>query len=77
MWLNTQGPDNEKIQKIVFAQDIGGAIKGAVRGDYFWGHGEEALKHAGRMNAVGQYYILLPKAAQWPTIKIRNFGWKR
>lgn len=64
MWLNTQGPDNEKIQKIVFAQDIGGAIKGIVRGDYFWGHGEEALLKAGRMNAVGQYYILLPKAAQ-------------
>lgn len=64
MWLDTKSPDNEKIQKIVFAQDIGGAIKGAVRGDYFWGHGEEALKHAGRMNAVGQYYILLPKAAQ-------------
>lgn len=64
LWLDTKSPDNEKIQKIVFAQDIGGAIKGAVRGDYFWGHGEEALKHAGRMNTVGQYYILLPKAAQ-------------
>ena len=61
MWLNTTDPDNQKINKVVFAQDIGGAIKGIVRGDYFWGHGEEALMQAGRMNAVGQYYIFLPK----------------
>ena len=62
MWLDTVAPDNEKIRKVVFAQDIGSAIKGVVRGDYFWGHGEEALLQAGRMNSVGRYYIFLPKA---------------
>ncbi len=61
MWLDTTTPDNEKIRKVMFAQDIGSAIKGIVRGDYFWGHGEEALQQAGRMNAVGKYYIFLPK----------------
>ena len=61
MWLDTVSPDKEPLQKIVFAQDIGAAIKGAVRGDYFWGHGEEALHYAGRMNSAGKYYILLPK----------------
>ena len=61
MWLNTKDPDNENIEKIVFAQDIGNAIKGVVRGDYFWGHGENALYYAGRMNSSGSYYILVPK----------------
>jgi membrane-bound lytic murein transglycosylase A len=60
-WLDTVSPDKEPLQKLVFAQDIGAAIKGAVRGDYFWGHGDEALYYAGRMNSAGKYYILLPK----------------
>lgn len=62
LWLETKGPDKEKIEKLVFAQDIGGAIKGVIRGDYFWGHGEQALLSAGKMNSSGQYYILLPKS---------------
>lgn len=61
MWLDTVNPDNGKIEKVVFAQDIGSAIKGVVRGDYFWGHGEEALAEAGRMNSAGKYYLLAPK----------------
>lgn len=61
MWLDTVNPDNGNLKKIVFAQDIGGAIKGVVRGDYFWGQGEKALMHAGRMNSVGKYYIFVPK----------------
>lgn len=61
LWLDTYDPDKNDIKKIVFAQDIGSAIKGIVRGDYFWGHGEEALKQAGRMNSIGKYYILAPK----------------
>ena len=61
LWLETTGPEKEKIEKLVIAQDIGGAIKGVVRGDYFWGHGESALLSAGKMNSVGKYYILLPK----------------
>lgn len=61
LWLDTVNPDNGKIEKVVFAQDIGSAIKGVVRGDYFWGHGEEALAEAGRMNSAGKYYLLAPK----------------
>lgn len=65
LWLETTGPDKEKINKLVVAQDIGGAIKGAVRGDYFWGSGgDDILEKAGRMHAAGQYYILLPKNAE-------------
>ncbi len=61
LWLETTAPDKSPLEKMVAAQDVGGAIKGVVRGDYFWGHGEEALLSAGKMNASGRYYILLPK----------------
>ncbi len=64
LWLETTAPDNEPLQKLMLAQDIGGAIKGAVRGDYFWGHGEEALLSAGKMNAAGRYYILIPRGSE-------------
>ena len=68
LWLDTYTPDKDDIEKIVFAQDIGSAIKGVVRGDYFWGHGEEALQEAGRMHSDGQYYILVPKYSS-PTVR--------
>ena len=67
MWLETTAPDGSKLNKMVMAEDVGSAIKGAIRGDYFWGHGEEALAEAGRMNASGRYYILLPKGAEVKT----------
>lgn len=61
MFLNTMTPDGQPLQKMVVAQDTGAAIKGGVRADYFWGHGEQAFKNAGRMNQAGSYYVLLPK----------------
>jgi membrane-bound lytic murein transglycosylase A len=51
----------DAIRRLVVAQDTGGAIKGPVRGDLFWGHGREAADGAGAMNARGRYYLLLPK----------------
>ena len=48
----------------MLAQDTGGAIKGVVRGDFFWGSGDKALQYAGRMKNKGSYYILLPQVAQ-------------
>ena len=43
------------------AQDTGGAIKGHVRGDVFWGDLPHAAYHAGHMNSKGNYWLLLPK----------------
>ena len=62
-WLDTVDPlDSSKpLRRLVTAQDTGGAIKGAVRGDLFWGHGEEAEQNAGSMKVKGSYYLLLPK----------------
>ncbi len=61
MWLNTKDPDGVKLQRLVVAQDIGSAIQGGIRADFFWGHGELAFSKAGRMKSQGSYYLLLPK----------------
>ncbi len=68
VWLDAMVPVAEKerpdirLQRLMVAQDTGGAIKGVVRGDVFWGHGAEAESIAGRMKHRGRYAILLPKA---------------
>lgn len=63
LWLEAQERFSPSmIRRLVVAQDTGGAIKGPVRGDLFWGHGDAAATGAGAMNARGRYYLLLPKA---------------
>ena len=47
---------------LLIAQDTGGAIRGAVRGDIFFGFGQEAEVRAGGMKAQGRLYVLLPNA---------------
>lgn len=49
------------MQRLMIAQDTGGAIRGAVRGDVFWGAGDVAAHKAGLMKSAGQDYLLLPK----------------
>ena len=51
----------EGVRRLLVAQDTGGAIKGPVRGDVFWGTGTAAGARAGIMNARGRYYLLLPR----------------
>lgn len=67
MWLDTTYPPGtpeagRPLRRLMVAQDTGGAIKGAVRGDIYWGSGETALRYAGPMKQQGRYYLLLPKA---------------
>lgn len=62
LWLQTTAPDGSALNRLVTAQDTGSAIKGAVRGDFFWGTGDKALKEAGRMKSRGVYFLLLPKS---------------
>ncbi|PFH10584.1 membrane-bound lytic murein transglycosylase A [Collimonas sp. PA-H2] len=59
----TQPNSNTPLQQLVVAQDTGGAIKGAVRADFFWGFGNEAGDKAGRMKQRGTMWLLLPKGA--------------
>ncbi len=60
VWLAAQGPDGETLNRLVVAQDKGTAIKGGIRADFFFGHGEEAFQKSGRMNRQGRYFLLLP-----------------
>jgi len=62
LWIDLDHPDvgAPRIQSLVVAQDTGGAIKGAVRGDLFWGCSPTADDCAGRMKSRGEYYLLLP-----------------
>jgi len=65
VWLDAEEryqPDRAR-HRLMVAQDAGGAIKGPVRGDLFWGSGADAGKEAGEMDAIGRYFVLLPRAA--------------
>jgi membrane-bound lytic murein transglycosylase A len=59
----------QPLQRLVFAQDTGAAIKGAARADFYWGFGEEAGQQAGRMKQRGQMWILWPKQAGEPSAR--------
>jgi membrane-bound lytic murein transglycosylase A len=57
-YVAADGPD--PVRSLMVAQDIGGAIRGPVRGDMFFGFGPEAERRAGAMKAPGRLYLLLP-----------------
>lgn len=67
MWLETVDPDGEKLNRLVVALDTGSAIRGVVRGDFFWGAGEQAFAKAGRMNTPGRYTLFLPRSVSPPS----------
>jgi membrane-bound lytic murein transglycosylase A len=66
VWLSSNGPEGtvQRFQKLVFAQDTGGAILGAVRADYFMGWGSEAGDLAGRIKQPLQMWALWPKLSR-------------
>lgn len=63
VWLDLREVPTEdgRLRRLVVAQDTGGAIKGVVRGDYFWGYGDDAGDRAGLMTSRGRYFVLLPR----------------
>ena len=68
VFLSTTLPNSNKpLKKLMIAQDTGGAIKGGVRADYFWGAGEAAGKQAGSMKQQGKIWVLLPKGFELPS----------
>lgn len=62
VWVETRDPMNadRAFRRLMIAQDTGGAIRGPVRGDIFFGPGDDAALFAGHMNRQGQKYVLLP-----------------
>ncbi len=63
IWLDVDHPvQGQRLRRLVMAQDTGGAIKGAIRGDLYWGQGEKASKMAGPMKSRGYYFLLVPRS---------------
>lgn len=61
LFLATTAPNSSTpLNHLMLAQDTGGAIKGAVRADFFWGFGPTAGEQAGRMKQDGRLWVLLP-----------------
>ena len=65
VFLSTTYPnDSAPLNRLMLAQDTGGAIRGAVRADFFWGFGHEAGTMAGRMKQQGRLWVLFPKGGE-------------
>lgn len=65
-WIETRIPTTKieqgrAYERLMIAQDTGGAIKGAIRADIFFGRGKRAEHLASSTKNTGVYYILLPK----------------
>ncbi|TCS72630.1 membrane-bound lytic murein transglycosylase A [Sulfuritortus calidifontis] len=62
IWLATTRPNSpEPLNRLMLAQDTGGAIRGNVRADFFWGFGEVAGQQAGAMKQKGRTWVFLPR----------------
>ncbi len=68
VWLDTVAPDpdstkpDRSFQRLLVMQDTGGAIRGPVRGDVYWGYSPDAGSIAGRMRSEGRMTLLLPRS---------------
>src|SRR5512139_2334755 len=71
VFLATTQPNSPlPMSRLVMAQDTGGAIRGGVRADFFWGFGDAAGELAGRMKQRGRMWVLLPK--DYPLSSVRR-----
>jgi membrane-bound lytic murein transglycosylase A len=63
VWLDTTWPNESRpLQQLMLAQDTGGAIKGAIRADFYWGSGNEAGAWAGKMSQGAQQWVIMPRS---------------
>lgn len=62
IWLDAEHPvQGQRLRRLMMAQDTGGAIKGVIRGDVYWGQGAKAGDMAGPMKSKGYYFLLIPR----------------
>jgi membrane-bound lytic murein transglycosylase A len=65
IWLATTRPNSEQaLNRLMVGQDTGGAIRGVVRADFYWGSGTAAGNQAGKMRQQGRMWVLLPRGYQ-------------
>jgi membrane-bound lytic murein transglycosylase A len=61
LYLATAHPQSgEPLERLMFGQDTGGAIRGALRADFYWGTGPDAGATAGSMRHQGAFWLLWP-----------------
>jgi membrane-bound lytic murein transglycosylase A len=63
IWISAPALKNKQqrpFQHLMIAQDSGSAIRGPVRGDIFWGSGEDAGRRAGNTKHICGFVILIP-----------------
>ncbi len=62
VFIQTKNPiTKDDINQLMIAADVGGAIKGKIRADFYFGSGQEAGALAGKMKEKGTLIVLLPK----------------
>ncbi|MDP2825569.1 MAG: murein transglycosylase A [Sulfuritalea sp.] len=67
IWLATTRPNGEQaLTRLMLGQDTGGAIRGVVRADFYWGSGVAAGNQAGKMRQQGRMWVLMPRGYQPP-----------
>jgi membrane-bound lytic murein transglycosylase A len=67
VFLATTYPlSEERLERLMAAQDTGGAIRGVARADFFWGTGSDAGSRAGRMRQPGKMWLLWPRGETLP-----------
>src|SRR6185295_7501527 len=67
VYLATNVPlSEERLERLMVAQDTGGAIRGVVRGDFYWGSGPDAGTQAGRMRNQAKMWVLWPRGRSLP-----------
>ncbi len=67
VYLATTEPlSDAPLERLTVALDTGGAIRGPVRADFYWGSGPEAGALAGRMRQQGRLWLLWPRGAPPP-----------
>ena len=67
VYVATTAPTSgQRLERLMLAQDTGGAIRGPLRADWFWGFGSEAEREAGLMRQPGRMWLLWPKGASPP-----------
>lgn len=75
VYIATTWPlSSRPLHRLMVAQDTGGAIRGAVRADFFWGFGEEASREAGRMKQPLRMWVLMPNAFRIPDPGVQTPG---
>ncbi len=73
IWLDASAPSvdgggDRPLRRLMVAQDTGGAIRGPIRGDVYWGGDAAAAEIAGRMKHPGRWYLLLPRSLPAPGV---------